>query len=92
MDDKRLALLGDRDAQERMTQRGGLLPCWRCGEKAEIKRIHTGGKPIYAVSCKAHCCGACGCAHDTKANAIAYWNTRAPVLSAEELERLEGME
>lgn len=89
MDDKRLALLGDRDAQERMTQRGELLPCWRCGEKAEIERIHTGGKPIYAVSCKAHCCGACGCAHDTKANAIAYWNTRAPVLSAEELERLK---
>ena len=25
-------------------------------------------------------------------NAVAYWNTRAPILSAEEMEMLEGME
>ena len=30
MDDKILALLGDRSAQERITERGELLPC-QCG-------------------------------------------------------------
>ena len=86
------ALLGDREAQERLTAEGVLLPCWRCGGEAELQEIHTGGNPVYAVSCKKHHCGAYGCAHQTKKNAVAYWNTRTPILSAEEMERLEGME
>ena len=49
-------------------------------------------EPVYVVSCKKHHCGAYGCAHQTKKNAVAYWNTRAPILSAEEMEMLEGME
>lgn len=35
MDDKILALLGDRSAQERITERGELLPC-QCGGIAEF--------------------------------------------------------
>lgn len=89
MDDVRLALLGDRAAQERITARGELLPCWRCGGEAEVQEVHTGGKPVYAVSCKKHYCGAYGCAHPTKQYALAYWNTRAPILSPEELKKLE---
>lgn len=85
------AMLGDKEAQRKITERGELLPCWRCGGEAELQEIHTGGKPVYAVSCKKHHCGAYGCAHQTKKNAVEYWNTRAPILSAEEMEMREGM-
>lgn len=88
MDDIKRALLGDKEAAKRLTEAGVLLPCWRCGGEAELQEIHTGGKPVYAVSCKKHHCGAYGCAHQTKKNAVAYWNTRAPILSESELKNL----
>ena len=89
--DIRLALLGDHEAAKRLTDAGVLVPCWRCGGEAELQEIHTGGKPVYAVSCKKHHCGAYGwCAHQTKQNAVAYWNTRAPILCAEEMEMLDA--
>lgn len=76
MDDIKRALLGNHEAAKRLTEAGVLLPCWRCGGEAELQEIHTGGKPVYAVSCKKHHCGAYGCAHQTKENAVAYWNIR----------------
>lgn len=90
MDDRtiKLALLGDKAAQERMTERGELLPCWRCGGEAEVQEVHTGGKPVYAVSCKKHYCGAYGGANQTKQHAMAYWNARAPILTPEEIKEL----
>lgn len=83
------AMLGDREAQERLTAAEVLLPCWRCGGKAEVETLNTGGKPIYAVVCERHYCGAYGAAHHTKQKAIEEWNTRAPILSAEEMELLD---
>ena len=53
-----------------------MLPCWRCGGESEIQELHTGGKPIYAVTCKKTYCGAYGCAYSTQQKAIEYWNTR----------------
>lgn len=72
----RLAMLGDQEAQEECTEKGIVLPCWRCGGESEIQELHTGGKPIYAVTCKKTYCGAYGCAHSTQQKAIEYWNTR----------------
>lgn len=72
----RRALLGDQDAQQECTEKGIVLPCWRCGGESEIQELHTGGKPIYAVACKKTYCGAYGCAHSTQQKAIEYWNTR----------------
>ena len=72
----RRALLGDQDAQKQCTEKGIVLPCWRCGGESEIQELHTGGKPIYAVTCKKTYCGAYGCAHSTQQKAIEYWNTR----------------
>lgn len=89
MDEVRLALLGDKAAQDRLTARGELLPCWRCGGEAEVLEVRTGGKPLYAVACKKHYCGAYGCAHPTKQYALAYWNTRALILMPEQIKRLE---
>lgn len=72
----RCALLGSREAQKQCTEAGIVLPCWRCGGESEIQELHTGGKPIYAVTCKKTYCGAYGCAHSTQQKAIEYWNTR----------------
>ena len=79
IDDKdliRRALLGDQQAQKKCTEKGIVLPCWRCGGESEIQELHTGGKPIYAVTCKKTYCGAYGCAYSTQQKAIEYWNTR----------------
>lgn len=73
---ERRALLGDKQAQEECTEKGIVLPCWRCGEGAEVKQVSNVGRPLYAVSCKKHYCGAYGCAHRTENEAILYWNTR----------------
>lgn len=79
MTDKELirrALLGSRDAQKQCTEKEIVLPCWRCGGESEIQELYTGGKPIYAATCKKTHCGAYGCAHSTQQKAIEYWNTR----------------
>lgn len=79
MTDKELirhALLGDQEAQKECTEKGLALPCWRCGGESEVQELHTGGKPIYAVTCKKTYCRAYGCAHSTQQKAIEYWNTR----------------
>ena len=79
MTDKELirrALLGSREAQKQCTEKEIVLPCWRCGGESEIQELHTGGKPIYTVTCKKTHCGAYGCAHSTQQKAIEYWNTR----------------
>ena len=79
MTDKELirrALLGSWEAQKECTEKGIVLPCWRCGGESEIQELHTGGKPIYAVTCKKTYCGAYGCACSTQQKAIEYWNTR----------------
>lgn len=73
---ERRALLGDAKAQRECTEKGIVLGCWRCGGDAEVKCVSTVGRPLYAVSCKKHYCGAYGCAHRTEKEAISYWNTR----------------
>lgn len=81
MTDKELihrALMGSREAQQECTEKGIVLPCWRCGGESEIQELHTGGKPIYAVTCKKTYCGAYGCAYSTQQKAIEYWNTDLP--------------
>ena len=72
----RRALMEDEQAQQECTEKGIVLPCWRCGGESEIQELHTGGKPIYAVTCKKTYCGAYGCACSTQQKAIEYWNTR----------------
>ena len=76
MELERRALLGDKAAQKECTRKGIVLPCWRCGGEAEAKQVSNVGRPLYAVSCKKHYCGAYGCAHRTEKEAISYWNTR----------------
>lgn len=53
-----------------------MLPCWKCGGEAEVNELHTGGKPVYAVACKKHHCGAYGAGSVSVPKAIEFWNTR----------------
>lgn len=107
MDDIKLALLGDKEAAKRLTEAGVLLPCPWCGKlMAHIGTIaeheymdeDTLGYDWCATHYDAVCdatIGGCGghtgpCENEYEARLA--WNTRAPILSAEEMEMLEGME
>ena len=100
MDDKTRALLGDHEAAKRLTDAGVLLPC-QCGGKASMvcfeKRGFPSGDMGYLASIKC-----LGCWMELRRWALEKkwaedsarlaWNTRAPILSAEEMERLEALE
>ena len=88
LDDKVLAMLGDRAAQERVTERGELLPCPFCG-----------GTEIMEASCQSSIwyfcgndnCQAVGPTAYNEAGARLLWNTRAPILTPDQIKRLEEM-
>lgn len=83
MDDIKLALLGNQEAAKRLTDAGVRIPC-RCGAKGEIITMAKYGenrwKPAVIRCPKCHY-EAC----------LTVWNTRAPILSAEEMEMLEAL-
>lgn len=76
LDDITLALLGDHDAQERITWRGKLLPCPCCGGDADYWEDTGNRKGVVQ-------CNDCGLMiqSTSKEAAKAEWNTRAPVLT-----------
>lgn len=80
------ASLGDHEAAKRVTDRGELLPCPGC-EGNDTKEYYVCGD--HFVSCKT--CGWSGPMKNAPTEARLAWNTRAPILSAEEMEMLEGM-
>lgn len=90
MDDITRAMLGDHEAAERLTEAGVLLPC-HCGGEMEImvpKGIAAYPADIYyRPRCKE--CFAIGAAGRTAKKAIKFWNTRAAILTPEQIERLE---
>lgn len=90
MDDVRLALLGDKAAQERMTERGELLPCAHCKGRAVLVEGTLRASGRYSAVCGKCFNATTWCV--SKEDAIGRWNTRAPILSAEEMEMLERME
>ena len=96
--DEKRALLGDHEAAKRLTDVGVLLPCPFCGGEAELIDYTLG----FDVACKNYGCR--GNSYSTYGDddgdlyfgtveeASLAWNTRAPILSAEELEMLHGKE
>lgn len=87
MDDIKRAMLEDQEAAKRLTDAGVLLPCPMCGTVGVLHSI-DGCQTIYAA------CPSCGLmtrAYKGHKKARLAWNTRAPILSAEEMEMLEGM-
>ena len=95
MDDIKRALLGDHEAAKRLTEAGALLPCPNCGKVARVrcKDISVGAQHVilYGVKCDMLSCYAktqAGPFGDLR-SAFEAWNTRAPILSAEEMEMLD---
>ena len=82
MDDIKLALLGSKDAARRLTDAGVLLPCPGCRGDAKHRAVMA----CVMIECP---CGFMAAGYDLE-EARKIWNTRAPILSAEEMERLEG--
>ena len=73
LDDKTLAMLGDKAAAERLTERGELLPCPGCNEE-EVK--HRSVMACVMIECQ---CGFMAAGYDLD-EARRIWNTRAPIL------------
>ena len=88
MTDIQRAMLGDHEAAKRLTDAGALLSCPMCG-KASVLHSIDNCKTVYAV-CPA--CGLMARAYKGHYKARLTWNTRAPILSAEETEMLHGKE
>ena len=100
MDDITLALLGDCSAAERVTESGKLLPC-HCGGNCYIVCYEKPGIPSgdsgFVASIK---CSECGAelrhwAMEKKwawESAVKAWNTRATILTPEQIKRLEETE
>ena len=93
LDDITLALLGDHDAAQRVTERGELLPC-HCGGLAKMvcfeKRGIPSGDMGYLAEIKCPDCWAelrrwALKKAWAKESAIKGWNTRAPVLTPVQL-------
>ena len=95
-EDIKRALLGDHEAAKRLTDAGVLIPCPLCGKsKAHAGTLTEHGENDglhYDVVC-AYTKGGCGCAtgrgYKNDHEARLAWNTRAPILSAEEMEMLD---
>lgn len=83
MDDIKLALLGDHEAARRLTEAGVLVPCPFCErDTVAINLLGTWW-------CRCMNCGVTGPIKSDEPTARLAWNTRAPILSAEELKKLE---
>lgn len=99
LNDKTLALLGDRAAQDRITERGELLPCPVCHSEAKEYGPEdwkptwydpdSGGGPVsYVCNCGlTFCIGS----YDYR-ETMKEWNRRAPILTQEQMEALERLE
>ena len=108
MDEVRLALLGDKAAQERLTERGELLPCPFCGGSPKVKiqkqQYGLSGTIIRCRQCLSSVYYLDKCAQITENGiknvpinnhvflASYRWNTRVPILTPEELEKLEKLQ
>ena len=89
MDDIKLALLGSKEAAMRLTDAGALVPCPFCGGEPMVE--YDTMEPFeWAVFCGD--CGVMPATSEDEQVARLAWNTRAPILSAREMEMLEGME
>lgn len=86
---KQRAMLGDKEAQRQITERGELLPCPWCNRLPDVE-YDTMGPFMWTAICPR--CGVYQSCTDEEWQARLDWNSRAPILSAEEMEMLEGME
>lgn len=87
MDDIKLAQLGDKEAAARLTDAGERLPCPFCGSAEVIVFQNEKDGAKHWANCMD--CLSFGSRGISKYSALLAWNTRAPILNAEELKKLE---
>lgn len=93
MDDIALAMLGDKEAAERLTETGVLIPCQHCGGQMIISfdsdgvEDTLGRKWAWTAVC-GKCCATTGLCY-SKEQSIKANNTRAAVLTPEQMEKLK---
>lgn len=98
MDDIRLAILGDKAAQERLTERGEPLPCGYCRSSAILR--YTSDSDIFGCTCNIYkpnmpgfvVCRSCGNRTQIETKiciALKKWNTRPEIMGLDELKELE---
>ena len=95
MTDEKRALLGDHEAAKRLTDAGVLVSCPHCGAEAKMLRMGGIKRFFFNPTVKRPTCTKCGATMFvwfSEYQARLSWNTRAPILSAEEMEMLEGIE
>lgn len=80
MTDIQRAMLGDHEAAARLTEQGVLLPCPHCGNPSPTR----GPCWVYCEQCLTYGPLSKPCYKRTQE-----WNTRAPLLTPEQIERLE---
>ena len=87
MDDIKLALLGSKEAAKRLTEAGVLVGCPMCGGNPVREAPNMHGKTTVT-------CTQCGLTTrwGRHYDVSLAWNTRAPILSAEEMEMLHEKE
>lgn len=101
MTDKQRAILGDHEAAKRLTETGyfkasgdlALCRCPFCGSEDVVyeRYLHTAGYR-WRVVCM-ECMASIDPGHAQQRSTVQQlWNTRAPILSAEEMEMLHGKE
>lgn len=90
MNDVKRALLGDHEAAKRLTDAGVLVPCAHCKGRAVLVEGTLSAPGKYSVVCGECFCATMWCI--SKEDAIGRWNTRAPILSAKEMEKIYGKE
>ena len=85
------ALMGDREAAKRLTDAGVLLLCPMCRGKARVRseRYYQPNVRRNVICMK---CFTSSGWYKTEHEARLAWNTRAAILSAEEMEMLNGKE
>lgn len=94
MNEIKRAMLGDKEAQRWMTEKGKMLPCM-CGGAAEIgTMIDEEGYPFKCIQCKKCRVEMQGLedSEEEEKELIKQWNTRPQILTDDEMERLERMD
>lgn len=95
LDDRTLALLGDKAAQERITERGELLLCPFCGGIPILESTYIGfDYRCVTDDCRGESYWAGGDEGDfltygTEYQARKAWNTRAPILTETQIALLK---
>lgn len=89
MDDLKKALLGDHEAAKRLTDAGVLVPCPMCKGEAYENSWRDESRRLNPTSIKCKKCGIETRVYNRIKDARLAWNTRAPILSAEEIQKLE---